>query len=168
MRTLALSLALLAATAVGLPMEARARNLMLVSESKTDSYFVDLDDIQGAKDFIHFRAAPLYRFMSTSQAEQEGYDFTQVLVGLNCQTPHQISVLKVTAFDSTGQVVQSEITDRDYEDLEWLDAPEDTHFGQAWQAVCRDRRSDIVVGDVSPAALLVRVRLQQAGAAPQD
>jgi len=142
---------------------AQARDLMLVSQGGQDSYYMDVDDIQSAPDF-GFRAATLYRLMSATRAKQEGYDYTQTILGFNCQKAGEVTLVQVIAFRADGQRLGEEHPEQDWNKMEWFNAPEGTHYGQAWQATCRDRRSNVRLGNVSPQAVLQQERRKQSGA----
>jgi len=162
-RTARLFLVSLALATASLATTAQARDLMLVSKSANDSYFIDLDQIQ-TKEGMTRRAAPLFRLLT--ERNSEGYDYTQVITGFDCAVPGKATLLKVIAYDSTGKELRSETADWSEESSGWLHSPEDTHFGQAWQAVCTEARSTIRPGDVNPVDLLRSIRTTRASTRP--
>lgn len=143
---------------------AQARDLMLISQSANDSYYMDVDDIQSAPDF-GYRAATLYRLISQASAKTEGYDYTQIIMGFDCSKQGQVTLVQVIAFDATGRRVREEHSDRELANMDWMSAPEGTHFGQAWLGACKDRRSSVRPGNVAPDVLLQQDRKKRATSA---
>ena len=143
---------------------AQARDLMLISQSANDSYYMDVDDIQSAPDF-GYRAATLYRLISQASAKTEGYDYTQIIMGFDCSKQGQVTLVQVIAFDATGRRVREEHSDRELANMDWMSAPEGTHFGQAWLGACKDRRSSVRPGNVAPDVLLQPDRKKRATSA---
>lgn len=140
---------------------AQARDLMLTSQTTHDSYYVDLDETQSAPDF-GYRAGILYRFTSPAVAKTEGYDYTQLIMGFNCQKTGEVTLVQVIAFGANGTQLREEHADRELLKMDWFTAPEGTHMGQAWMAVCKNLRSPVRPGNVPPTDVLKQVRQQQA------
>lgn len=144
----------------------QANELMWVSETKSDTYFLDVDTIQGEKDYPNFRSISVYRFLDVERARKEGYDYTNSIMGVDCSKPGSVSLLQVVAYNGHGTEVGRETTSDNPSEWEWYEAPAYTHVGLTWNAVCKNNRSGEKRSDEDLPALLREVRERQSKTLP--
>lgn len=144
----------------------QANELMWVSETKADTYFLDLDTIQGEKDYPNFRSISVYRFTDVERAQKEGYDYTNAIMGVDCSKPGSVALLQVVAYNAQGAEVARETSSENPVEWDWFEAPAYTHMGLTWNAVCKNARSGDRRSDKDLPALLREVRERQSKALP--
>lgn len=129
------TLALLLATLVGLsPLHtAQARDLYRVSATLQDDYFLDQDSVMRSEKNRDWRGGAVLRVLD--EHNTEGAAYTTVYMAADCGNQQRVAILGVSTYDKEGTPVRQESIEG-LDELEWMLAPDDTHFAMVWAAMC--------------------------------